>query len=253
MTTPINNMGGERQGGIVNLNDVPQGPAQKHSSDTLFQNFRGSPSSSTGLHQTSFGTQSGGSNASRCAQDLSTFSSPYPRPSSRSPRPSYVRLPSHDVGLSGMGGMGIGGGMSMGRMGMQHSLLGQMGLSGSTGISDAMRNAMTASPTSHGAVLPVDMPGQDGDVPLHVKRPYVKTPRMAQVDHDKRNQPAKFACPVPGCGNTFTRHIDLKGASVFVVVVLCRERALTSLRFLLFCSCVRLPCCLCVDSVRQSI
>ncbi|GJE89932.1 transcriptional regulator-like protein [Phanerochaete sordida] len=27
----------------------------------------------------------------------------------------------------------------------------------------------------------------------------------------RRNQPANFACPVPGCGSTFTRHFNLKG------------------------------------------
>ncbi|KAI0833577.1 hypothetical protein BC628DRAFT_1308210 [Trametes gibbosa] len=55
------------------------------------------------------------------------------------------------------------------------------------------------------------MPGPDGGVPIHVTRPHVTTPSTAKASHDRRKQPANFACPVPGCGSTFTRHFNLKG------------------------------------------
>ncbi|CDO69718.1 hypothetical protein BN946_scf184687.g3 [Trametes cinnabarina] len=136
----------------------------------------------------------------------SARASPYPSPSA-SPRPGYGALPSsHDVGLSGlggMGGMGMGMGMGMGAGamgGMQRSLSGQMGI-GSPGMGpgDMMK----------GSVTTVDMPG--AEVPINVTRPHVTTPSTAAASHGRRKQPANFACPVPGCGSTFTRHFNLKG------------------------------------------
>ena len=47
---------------------------------------------------------------------------------------------------------------------------------------------------------------------MSVVRQYVTTPSTAKASHDRRKQPANFACPVPGCGSTFTRHFNLKGA-----------------------------------------
>ncbi|KAI9066239.1 hypothetical protein FKP32DRAFT_1566282 [Trametes sanguinea] len=54
------------------------------------------------------------------------------------------------------------------------------------------------------------MPGAEG-VPINVTRPHVTTPSTAAASHGRRKQPANFACPVPGCGSTFTRHFNLKG------------------------------------------
>ena len=66
-------------------------------------------------------------------------------------------------------------------------------------------------------MLQVDMPGGDS-LPMTVTRPHVTTPSTAKASHDRRKQPANFACPVPGCGSTFTRHFNLKGESAVSVV-----------------------------------
>ena len=48
-----------------------------------------------------------------------------------------------------------------------------------------------------------------------VSKPNVTTGRTANASHKRRKQEANFRCPVPGCGSTFTRSFNLKGASLF--------------------------------------
>ena len=156
----------------------------------------------------------------------SARASPYPSPSA-SPRPGYGPLPPQDLGMAGlagpgmgmgaMGAMGMGGmGMGMGMSGMAApSLSGQMAISanGLAAAAQMSANAMAAVRSRQG-VLQVDMPGADGGaVAMTVTRPHVTTPSTAKASHDRRKQPANFACPVPGCGSTFTRHFNLKGES----------------------------------------
>jgi hypothetical protein len=44
-----------------------------------------------------------------------------------------------------------------------------------------------------------------------VARPNVTTTATADASMKRRINDAKFVCPVPGCGSTFTRHFNLKG------------------------------------------
>jgi len=45
-----------------------------------------------------------------------------------------------------------------------------------------------------------------------VSKPNVTTTATAEASERRRKTDANFACPVPGCGSTFTRHFNLKGA-----------------------------------------
>ncbi|OCH88564.1 hypothetical protein OBBRIDRAFT_734177 [Obba rivulosa] len=53
--------------------------------------------------------------------------------------------------------------------------------------------------------------GAGVELPLNVAKVNVTTPSTADASQKRRKQPANFACPVPGCGSTFTRHFNLKG------------------------------------------
>jgi krueppel-like factor 4 len=54
--------------------------------------------------------------------------------------------------------------------------------------------------------------GSRGETPnLAVARPNVTTTATADASMKRRINDAKFQCPVPGCGSTFTRHFNLKG------------------------------------------
>ena len=44
-----------------------------------------------------------------------------------------------------------------------------------------------------------------------VTKPNVTTTATAEASERRRKTDANFACPVPGCGSTFTRHFNLKG------------------------------------------
>ncbi|KZV64497.1 hypothetical protein PENSPDRAFT_588293 [Peniophora sp. CONT] len=44
-----------------------------------------------------------------------------------------------------------------------------------------------------------------------VQKVNVTTSATAEASFRRRTNDAKFACPVPGCGSTFTRHFNLKG------------------------------------------
>jgi hypothetical protein len=48
--------------------------------------------------------------------------------------------------------------------------------------------------------------------PIIVSKPNVTTGRTANASHKRRKQDANFKCPIPGCGSTFTRSFNLKGA-----------------------------------------
>ena len=50
-----------------------------------------------------------------------------------------------------------------------------------------------------------------GTTPVVVSRPNVTTTATADASMKRRINDAKFQCPVPGCGSTFTRHFNLKG------------------------------------------
>jgi len=50
-----------------------------------------------------------------------------------------------------------------------------------------------------------------GTTPVAVARPNVTTTATADASMKRRINDAKFQCPVPGCGSTFTRHFNLKG------------------------------------------
>jgi transcription factor CRZ1 len=47
----------------------------------------------------------------------------------------------------------------------------------------------------------------------NVSKPNVTTTATAEASERRRKTDANFACPVPGCGSTFTRHFNLKGTS----------------------------------------
>jgi hypothetical protein len=47
---------------------------------------------------------------------------------------------------------------------------------------------------------------------LVVSKPNVTTGRTANASHKRRKGDANFKCPIPGCGSTFTRSFNLKGA-----------------------------------------
>ena len=46
-----------------------------------------------------------------------------------------------------------------------------------------------------------------------VSKPSVMITATAEASERRRNTDAYFVCPVPGCGSTFTRHLNLKGMS----------------------------------------
>lgn len=54
--------------------------------------------------------------------------------------------------------------------------------------------------------------GRGMEVGAVVSKPNVTTGRTANASRIRRKQEANFMCPVPGCGSTFTRSFNLKGA-----------------------------------------
>lgn len=51
-----------------------------------------------------------------------------------------------------------------------------------------------------------------------VERVHVTTPATREASSNRRTAQANFKCPVPGCGSTFTRHFNLRGASFTVAI-----------------------------------
>jgi len=61
-----------------------------------------------------------------------------------------------------------------------------------------------------------------------VGKPNVTTTATAEASERRRKTDANFACPVPGCGSTFTKHFNLKGALYRhsgEIVLTCRYRS----------------------------
>lgn len=113
----------------------------------------------------------------------SARASPYPSPSA-SPRPGYGPLPD----LNGMP-------VSVSMTAMRRTP------SGTMMTTDLNMNSSIGS-----------MPMDTTSVPTHIAKVNVTTPSTADASQKRRKQPANFVCPVPGCGSTFTRHFNLKGA-----------------------------------------
>ena len=63
-----------------------------------------------------------------------------------------------------------------------------------------------------GMGMGMGMEGARGGTPLAVAKPNVTTSATADASMKRRINEAKFRCDVPGCGSTFTRHFNLKGA-----------------------------------------
>ena len=145
--------------------------------------------------QTPMGVQTQGNQGQGGVSPTSTGQHPFAMSN-----PSALAYAAQQMGLPQMN-------MNMG-MGMSESLTGRMGLANAA-MGQPMNRQFTVTRTS--GVLQVDMPGAEGSVPMTVTRPHVTTPSTAKASHDRRKQPANFACPVPGCGSTFTRHFNLKG------------------------------------------
>ncbi|GJE89966.1 transcription factor [Phanerochaete sordida] len=106
----------------------------------------------------------------------SSRASPYPSPSA-SPRPGYPSLP---------GGPELGMGIP------RHPMSAELGM-------------------PMGFDTAINMQVGVGQEAMTITKVNVTTPSTADASQKRRKQPANFACPVPGCGSTFTRHFNLKG------------------------------------------
>jgi len=79
------------------------------------------------------------------------------------------------------------------------------------GVGGALVNNMTTGDAAGGYASGYSSGGSRGATP--VARPNVTTTATADASMKRRINDAKFQCPVPGCGSTFTRHFNLKGMS----------------------------------------
>ena len=62
------------------------------------------------------------------------------------------------------------------------------------------------------SILRPDPPQPNINAAVTVSKQTVTSERTAGASHRRRKQDANFLCPVPGCGSTFTRSFNLKGA-----------------------------------------
>ncbi|KAL4246881.1 hypothetical protein ABKN59_008674 [Abortiporus biennis] len=131
------------------------------------------------------------------SQASSNRASPYPSPSA-SPRPGYGPLP--PAQLPEMIGM-----PSIGRRGMGGMDINMSGMGGMNSMN------MASGISVGGGGIGINVGLGDTVVPMTVSKVNVTTPSTADASQKRRKQPANFACPVPGCGSTFTRHFNLKG------------------------------------------
>ena len=69
--------------------------------------------------------------------------------------------------------------------------------------------ALTGRPPS---MLRPEPPQPNNNGQVVVSKQTVTSERTAGASHRRRKQDANFLCPVPGCGSTFTRSFNLKGA-----------------------------------------
>jgi len=127
--------------------------------------------------------------------------SPYPSPRT-SPLLGYDSLPyiPSPQSIPVSSGMGRGRPVSMpaygaSSYGIPPGGIGELGTGGN--LSDTLGDKSTQGVNSASAV---------------VSKPNVTTTATAEASERRRKTDANFACPVPGCGSTFTRHFNLKGA-----------------------------------------
>ena len=143
--------------------------------------------------------------------------SPYPSPSA-SPRPGYGLLPEMVPSIQGtrrhMSGVSLDMGMNIHNMTSMSGMAGMGGMNVGMGMPGHVPGMPQAAP---GMSIPVNT--GDAVVPLTVSKVNVTTPSTADASQKRRKQPANFACPVPGCGSTFTRHFNLKGKHISTYLV----------------------------------
>ena len=152
----------------------------------------------------------------------SARASPYPSPHA-SPSLSFDPLPSipNLQSITDPSGMGRGRPVSMPAYGASAygippggiGELSQQQLNSGSNLSD-MGPSLSGKPT-HGI--------NSSASNVAVSKPNVTTTATAEASERRRKTDANFACPVPGCGSTFTRHFNLKGALCRIL----REMALT--------------------------
>jgi len=65
---------------------------------------------------------------------------------------------------------------------------------------------------SGGNLLDEEKPAHGVNTTAMGSKSNVAATTTAEASERRRNTDANFACPVPGCGSTFTRHFNLKGA-----------------------------------------
>ena len=159
--------------------------------------------------------------------------SPYPTPNA-SPRPNFAELEDlNDLSLSNVGlgnpagGGGMGGGLGLG-LGVGVSSAGVDGIPGigeppvSAGYSEEVaitgRSRYVAREEHQHhcraeSVGSMQGAGEGGRAASQgpVTKQNVTTGRTANASIKRRKQEATFACPVVGCGSTFTRGFNLKG------------------------------------------
>jgi len=135
--------------------------------------------------------------------------SPYPSPHA-SPSLGYDPLPSipNLQSIPDSSGMGRGRPVSMpaygaSAYGIPPGGIGELGqqLNSGGNLSD-MGPPLSGKPT-HGI--------NSSSSTVAVSKPNVTTTATAEASERRRKTDANFACPVPGCGSTFTRHFNLKG------------------------------------------
>lgn len=220
-----------QQNHFLHPNDLPSTNSTPH----LQPQGRRSLSPNTGhLRRASSGSRSGrgaevwGTQADQLAPPANTLAvrrmSPYPTPNA-SPRINYAELDDlNDVGLgnnTGVNNLGLGGGLGLG-LSVGVSSVGVDGIPGigeppvSAGYSDEVaitgRNAYSRDDASgHHRAESVSSINGDGGTQGPVTKQNVTTGRTANASIKRRKQEATFACPVPGCGSTFTRGFNLKG------------------------------------------
>jgi len=153
----------------------------------------------------------------------SSRASPYPSPNA-SPLLGYDPLPSipNMQTLPPPAGMGRGRPVSMPAYGASSydippGGIGELSqrLNSGGNLSDMDMGPPLSGNSAHGSNSGTTLPA--------VSKPNVTTTATAEASEKRRKTDANFACPVPGCGSTFTRHFNLKGA----LCGLLRETVLT--------------------------
>lgn len=136
----------------------------------------------------------------------SSRASPYPSPKA-SPLLGYDPLPNipPPQSLPVSPGMGRGRPVSMPAYGASSFGLppGGIGELGQFGVGEDLADVGTplGNQSVHGTNAAASV----------VSKPNVTTTATAEASERRRKTDANFACPVPGCGSTFTRHFNLKG------------------------------------------